>query len=168
MALSYFQSHITLVLLTLNMLSCFEDHQICIHISYNILNFVQQKKTSFTEEEPIMLPILYWQYHASWCSDDFRSQGINENAIDPQSRNIPPSGSEDLTLWMEKLNSPGGLGPIFTAKILRKRHWISMAIEQILVHLLNKIDHRSSSSSKLITFHAGILNTFTFSQFWTR
>ena len=49
---------------------------------YHILDFVQQKKTRFTIEQPYMLPILYCQYHASWCSGDLRSQGISRDGTD--------------------------------------------------------------------------------------
>ena len=76
--------------------SCFEDYQRCIHILYNILEFVLQKKTTFTMEQPYMMPILYWQYHGCWCSGDFRSQGISRHDIEPQSWNIPPPASEEL------------------------------------------------------------------------
>ena len=50
------------------MLNCFKDYKRCIHISYHICDFVQQKKTKFTIEQPYMLPMLCWQYHACWCS----------------------------------------------------------------------------------------------------
>ena len=53
------------------------------HILYHIFDFVQQKKTKFTMEQPYMLPILYWQYRACWCSGKFRSQGISRRGIDP-------------------------------------------------------------------------------------
>ena len=49
-------------------------------------------------QQPYMLPILYWQHHACWCSGDFRSQGISRYGIDSQSRNIPSSASEELTI----------------------------------------------------------------------
>ena len=48
-----------LVLLTLNMLSCFEDYKKCIHILYHIYGFIQQKETKFTMEQPYLLPILH-------------------------------------------------------------------------------------------------------------
>ena len=43
-----------------------------------------------------MLSVLHSQYHACWCSGDFRSQGINRHGIDPQSRDIPSPASEEL------------------------------------------------------------------------
>ena len=68
------------------------------HILYHIFDFVQQKKTKFTMEQPYMLPIVYWQYHACWCSGDFRSQGISRHGINPQSQNIPSPASEEVKL----------------------------------------------------------------------
>ena len=91
-----FSSEITLGDLTLNMLNCFEDYKICIHISYHILDFIQQKKIKVTMEQPYVLPILYCQCHACWCTGDFRSQCINRHGIDLQSRNIPSLASEEL------------------------------------------------------------------------
>ena len=46
--------------LTLDMQNCFKDY---VHISYHVLDFVQQNKTKFTMELH-MLPILYCQYHS--------------------------------------------------------------------------------------------------------
>ena len=84
------------MILTLNMLNCFEDYKICIHISYHILDFIQQKKIKVSMEQPYVLPILYCQYHACWCTGDFRSQCISRHGIDLQSRNIPSLASEEL------------------------------------------------------------------------
>ena len=70
--------------LTLNMLNCFKDYQRCSHISYHTLEFLQHKKTKFTMEQPYMLLIPHWQYHACWYSGDFRSQGISRHGIDPK------------------------------------------------------------------------------------
>ena len=83
-------------LLIFDMLNCFKDYQRCIHISYYTMEFVQQKKTKFTMQQPYILPILHWQYHACWCSGDFRSQGINRHGIDPQGRDIQFPASEEL------------------------------------------------------------------------
>ena len=55
------------IFLTLNMLICFKNYKRCINISYHILVFFQQMMTKFAMEQPYMLPILYWQYHACWC-----------------------------------------------------------------------------------------------------
>ena len=38
----------------------------------------------FTMEQPYMLPILCWQYHACWCTGNFRSQGISRHGINPK------------------------------------------------------------------------------------
>ena len=45
-----------------------------------------------------MLSVLHSQYHAWWCSGDFRSQGNNVQGIDLQSQNIPYPVSEELKL----------------------------------------------------------------------
>ena len=42
-----------------NMLNFSEDYKRCIHISNHILDFVQQKKTRFTMDQPYTLSILY-------------------------------------------------------------------------------------------------------------
>ena len=89
---------LTCSILTLNMLNFFEDYKICIHISYHILDFIQQKKIRVTMEQPYVLPILHCQCHACWCTGDFRSQCISRHGIDLQSRNIPSLASEELTL----------------------------------------------------------------------
>ena len=49
-----------------------------------------------------MLSVLHSQYHACWCSGDFRSQRLNRRGIDPQSRNILSPASEDLISVCEK------------------------------------------------------------------
>ena len=61
--------------LTISMLNCLNDHERYIHISYHILDCVQQKKATFTIEQPYILPILYCQYHSYWCPGDVKSQG---------------------------------------------------------------------------------------------
>ena len=78
------------------MLNCFKDfkRKRCIHISFHILDFVQQK-TRFTMEQPYML-IPYCPYHSCWCSGDWRSQGISRHGIDQYWRNIPSLASEEL------------------------------------------------------------------------
>ena len=53
-------------------------------------------RIAFTMEQPYMLPILQWQFHACWCTGDFRSQCISRHGINPQSRNIPFAASEEL------------------------------------------------------------------------
>ena len=55
--------------------------KMCIHISYHILDFVEQK-IKFTMVQPNMLPIPYYQYLGCWCPGDFRSQGIRRFGID--------------------------------------------------------------------------------------
>ena len=77
-------SHHNSSISTLNMLNCFKEYKRYIHIFCHILELVQKKKTKFTMEQPFLLPILSWQYHACWCSGDFRSQGISRHGIDPK------------------------------------------------------------------------------------
>ena len=50
-------------------------------------------------EQPYVLPLLYCQCHACWCTGDFRSQAISRHGIDFQSRNIPSLAWEELTHW---------------------------------------------------------------------
>ena len=83
-------------LLTLNALNCFKDYERCIHISYHILDFVQQKKSKFTMEQPYMLHIIYCQYHACWCLCDLRSEAISRHGIDQIDQNILSLASEEL------------------------------------------------------------------------
>ena len=84
-------------LLTLDVLSSFKDYKRCIHISYHILDFVQERKTKFTIEQPYMLHILYCQYHACWYPGNLRSQGISRHGIDQISRKYSLA-SEELTV----------------------------------------------------------------------
>ena len=56
-------------------------------------------------EQQYILPVLHSQYHACWCSGDFRSQCISRHGIDSQSRNILSPASEELRLlrqWVRK------------------------------------------------------------------
>ena len=46
-----------------------------------------------------VLSVLHSQYHACWCSGDFRRQGFSRYGIDPQSWNILSLASEELTHW---------------------------------------------------------------------
>ena len=45
-----------------------------------------------------MLSVLHSQYHACWCTGDFRSQCISRHGIDHQSRIIPSPASEELMM----------------------------------------------------------------------
>ena len=86
------------MILSCNMMKCFKDYKICIHISYHIMDFIQQRETKFTMEQLNMLPIIYCQYHACWCPKDLRSQGISRHDIDQINRNILSLALEELTL----------------------------------------------------------------------
>ena len=48
-------------------------------------------------EQRCILCVLHIQYHACWCSGDFRSQVISRHDTDPQGGNIP--GTSLLTHW---------------------------------------------------------------------
>ena len=92
-----------LQLVTLNMQNCFKEYKICIHILYHILDFVQQKKTKFTMEQPCMLFFLYCQYHGCWCSGYIRIS-ISRHGIDQMSQHIPSLASEELSIWVRSRN----------------------------------------------------------------
>ena len=96
--LFYFLARIYKLKCDWGMLSCFKDYKRCIHISYHILDFVQQKKTRFTMEQPHLFLMLYCQYHSRWCPGDLRRQGINRNGIDQISRSILSLVSEVLII----------------------------------------------------------------------
>ena len=46
-----------------------------------------------------MSSVLHSQYHACWCSGDFKRQGISRHGIDLQSQTILSSESQELTCW---------------------------------------------------------------------
>ena len=56
-------------------------------------------------EQPWMLPILHCHYHACWCPDNWRSQGINRHSIDSQRWNILSPALEELrkSEWVYKV-----------------------------------------------------------------
>ena len=70
-------------------------------------------------EQPYLLPILYWQYHACWCGGDFRSQSISKHGIDPQSQNIPSPASEELIIYQPLIlnGAPSNIHPNLMAII---------------------------------------------------
>ena len=86
----------TLRVLTLNMLNRFKDHIFSSFESY--LGFGFTPVDEITLEPQYTLSVQHSQYHACWCSGDFRSQGTNRHAIDLQSRNIPSPAWEKLML----------------------------------------------------------------------
>ena len=47
-------------------------------------------------EQQHILYVIYSQYHACWCSRDFRSQCIGRHSINPQSRITPSVASDEL------------------------------------------------------------------------
>ena len=86
---------------------CIYIYKICIHILHHIFDFVQQRKTRFTIEQPYMLPILYFQCHSCWCPGDLRSQPRTSEGmvLTPQSQNVPSPVSEELKYIFFKTNS---------------------------------------------------------------
>ena len=70
------------------MLYCFKDYKRCIHISYHILDCIQQKKPEFTKKQPYMLPTLYCQCHACWCPGSLKSTVASKHGIDQMNQNI--------------------------------------------------------------------------------
>ena len=55
---------------------------------------MQVDEINYTEQQ--YMSALHSQYHACWCSGNFRNQGISSHGIVPQSRNILSSASEEL------------------------------------------------------------------------
>ena len=86
----------TVVIKTLNMLNCFKDYKRYIHILNHISNLAWPKWMKLSLEQHYMLYVLHSQYHACWCTGNFRSQCISRHYIDLQSRNIPSPASEEL------------------------------------------------------------------------
>ena len=78
--------------LILNMLNCFKDYKIYIHILYRILDLALPKSMSLTLKQQCMMFVLESQYHACWCAGDFRSQSIGRHGID----HITSPASEEL------------------------------------------------------------------------
>ena len=65
------------------------------HILNHILDLANLNKMKLTLEQ-YMLSVLHSQYHACWCTGDFRSQCISRHGIDTQSQNILSPLSEEL------------------------------------------------------------------------
>ena len=78
--------------LTVNMLN-YKRH---IHILNRILDLAWPKWMKLTLERQFMSSVL--QYHACWCSGDFRSQGISRHGINQINWNIASPASEELVL----------------------------------------------------------------------
>ena len=82
--------------LTLNMLNWLKNYKRYIHVLIHILDLTWPKKMKLSLEQLYMLSVLHSQYHACWCTGDFRSQCISRHGIDPQSENIPSPASEEF------------------------------------------------------------------------
>ena len=59
--------------LTLNMLNYYKDYKSYIHILNRILDLARPKLMQSTLEQQYTLSVLHNQYHACWCSGDFKS-----------------------------------------------------------------------------------------------
>ena len=94
-------------ILTLNMLNCFKDYKRYIHI-WNCQIWPTSMKLTPKQQ---YMSVLHSQYHACWCSGNFRSQSISRHGIDTQSRNIPSSASKELRLHHTTCGTPFILGP---------------------------------------------------------
>ena len=90
--------------LTLNMLNCFKDHKICIHILHHILDFVFNGRR----------PDLQWSNPTCCLSytvniipaDALGSQRARASAgkvLTPQSQNVLSPALEELTIWRNAL-----------------------------------------------------------------
>ena len=72
-------------ILALNMLNCFKDYKIYIHI--HIISSVWfQRRRPNSHGSNLICCLSHCQYHACWCSGDFRSQGISWNIPIPSSK----------------------------------------------------------------------------------
>ena len=61
---------------------------------YHILDFVHQKKNTFTMEQPYVLPILFCQCHACWCPGDLSRKQFN--SFPNESSPPPPSQQPNI------------------------------------------------------------------------
>ena len=70
----------------------------CIHISYHILEFVQQKKIKCRMESSLHVAyaVLSIPCRTCWCPRHSRSQDISRHGIDLLNQNIPSLASEGL------------------------------------------------------------------------
>ena len=73
-----------------------------------------------------MLSVLHSQYHACWCSSNFRRQDISMHGIDTQSPNIPSPASEVLMnpgpfSWYIWFRIPSGIGLEFVGQNICQR-----------------------------------------------
>ena len=71
-----------MIILSLSMLNCIKDYKRYVHFLNRVWDFAWSKSTKSTLEQQCMLSVLHSQYHAFWCSGDFRSQNITRHGID--------------------------------------------------------------------------------------
>ena len=82
------------------MLNFFKPYKKYVHILNHIFDLAWPRPMKLTLEQQYMLFVLHSQYHACWCSGDFRSQCIGSRGINPQSQNIPSPASDELMIYM--------------------------------------------------------------------
>ena len=104
--------------LTLNTQSCFSDHKSYTHILNWILDLAWPKYMILTLKQQYMLFVLLSQYHACWCTGDFRSQCISRHGMGTQKPEYSISSITKLkrinvkqgiainTLWNVLLDKP--------------------------------------------------------------
>ena len=93
-------------------------------------------------EQQYMLSVPPSQYHACWCSGDFRSQCISRHGIDPQSMNIlsPASGELEYNFYTPAQWSwrGGGGGGRYWIHLVRPSVHLSVCESMDLLHHLEK------------------------------
>ena len=86
------------LILTLNTLDLYKDYKRYIHILNCILESTWPMLMKLTLEWQYILSVLHSQYHACWCTGDFKSQCISRHGTDPQSQNIQSPASKELII----------------------------------------------------------------------
>ena len=86
-----------------------------------------------------MSSVLHRQYHACWCSGDFRSQGISRYGIDPQGWNIRSTASDELIVhykcniflwnWLNAIRNLSALFILMASRVLQHQSISSHNIE---------------------------------------
>ena len=86
-----------------------------------------------------MSSVLHRQYHACWCSGDFRSQGISRYGIDPQGWNIRSTASDELIVhykcniflwnWLNAIRNLSALFILMASRVLQHQSISSHSVE---------------------------------------
>ena len=93
-------------------------------------------------EQQYMVSVLNSQYHACWCTGDFKSQWIGRHGIDLQIRDIPSPVSEELIsvssrdswwrMWVSVTKIPHGL---FPTQHIQSDKQVSYHVVQVVQHV---------------------------------